>query len=529
MMKFPTHQIFHIERGSDKGYSNWKTALEKTGVNTKSVQGELLIEQISHFFLDNYPLTLLVERNYTDKDFRSLYYRHYSKVYREIDRYSVRCHVFSGWISADKLLPPSEISDENYEGYFCLSLLEKPLLGRTILNYQFKNNRDFLCRTEFEARVFGCKLNVIGFPFIWQDGEVIRCAHASLWMIHRYFSTRYPNYKESLPHEILWSGEMPWRRLVPSTGLSVEELGAIFSQLGYHPEVVNREIIKKEFGPDAFFQILHAYIESRIPVIACSYELRHAVVVIGRTAPLKRGKQCKLFDKYGAENKISYWDASDFCSSIIVNDDNYFPYGIWKWKDGSSSENDRTIDHIEYIIVPLYEKIFLSAPLAKFYGLQALSHPVFGIKSSSEKPFGESISNLIDLNEPFVIRTLLTSSRTYLRYLKETLPQNATAHLIRRLSLPKFVWLIEVATHQSFFENIKVEGTQGELTGKKVAEVVLDATIGNETDFDAAWFFIRYPGIIVFNEKFVGATFPDRIEVSNEGESFPEPILVNSF
>ena len=48
----------------------------------------------------------------------------------------------------------------------------------------------------------GREYRVSGFPYTSQDQEVARCAQASLWMLVRYFSNKYPNYREIGPHQL---------------------------------------------------------------------------------------------------------------------------------------------------------------------------------------------------------------------------------------------------------------------------------------------------------------------------------------
>jgi hypothetical protein len=443
-------------------------------------------------------------------------------VYREIDRQSIRCHVFRGKIPTEKIAPPvKSINDIEYEGYFCISMFDNPLLGRTVLNFRSDDSRDFLCNTEFQSSVFGYKLSVSGFPFIWQDGEVICCAHASAWMIHRYFSTRYPLYREALPHEILWGDENPWRRLIPSQGLNVAELGSILSRLNYYPEILN----KKELKDDReFYCQLHTYIESRIPVIACSDDLEHAVVVIGRKSP--KYENCIVPAKTYQENgfgAVQYFDAADFCDALIINDDNYFPYRVWprECKD-KNVPKAREINKIDYVIVPLYEKIFLSARLAKVYGLNILLSHFHGIHAMAASPHGEALRKLITPNEPVIIRTLLTSSKTYLRHIVQNHHSNSTSQFIRFLNLPKFVWIIEASTLSSFFD--KQNGINS--SGYKIAEVLLDATAGN--NLGISWFFIRYPGLIIPNPRLLGDNFNKFIKITNEKDTFPEVLFVNA-
>ncbi|TKJ36594.1 hypothetical protein CEE37_15045 [candidate division LCP-89 bacterium B3_LCP] len=524
-MKIPTHIPAHIVNQSDNGINSWKGVLETIGASFENIEGRYLLFLLQNYFKDLLPLTVIAENNYTDRDFRSLYYRHYAKVYRSVERQSVRLHIFRDLISFKNICPPAnDLVSLPYEGYLCLSLLDRPYLGRTVLRFYPNDKRDFICQTEHEARLFGCKLSVKGFPFIWQDQEVIRCAHVSLWMIHRYFSTRYNFYREALPHEILWDTEVPWKRLIPSGGLNVMQLGSILSALGYHPEVLSRSE-----DPEDFFSVLHAYIESRIPVIACTRN--HAVVIIGRSAPKADHltNSHRLYRKEGAY-LTPYYDAADYCDSLIVNDDrNLFPYKYWNRKVNSliQGTSTRTIKDVEFIIVPLYEKIFLSARLAKSHGLSLISHPKIGIRSLITKKIGKKILENINLKDPLIIRTVLTSSRTYLNYLTRTLSDESTAQLLRYFNLPKFIWLVEISTKDLFFKNVSIPGIKNEQSGMKFGEILLDATAGR--DFHTSWLFIRYPGVILCNQVHTGPDFPHTIEVDDKGESFPEPMLVNSF
>jgi hypothetical protein len=537
-MNFPSQKVMRIDKGDDDGLSSWRSALSKVGLEIpegSSNQRSHLLTQLQLFFKDILPITILIEPNYTDKDFRSLYYKHYSKVFREINRQSIRIHIFSGDIPEKDLKPPSRMKNLNYEGYFCISMLERPLLGRTVIKFHPKNQRDYICKTSFESRIFGCTHSVLGFPFIWQDQEVICCAHASLFIIHRYFSTRYSYYREALPNEILWSDDSPWKRLVPSTGLDVEQLGAILTKLGHHPEVLRNEskFDKDNKLPDkiieeerSFFGQLHTYIESRIPIIACSLRLKHAVVILGRSAPSEYYKyEPRLFDISGFD-KIKHFDASDFCPAYIVNDDNYFPYTIWNRKD-HENESERTANDVDFIIIPLYEKIFLSAHLAKYFGLLAISSKEYGIIRMLNISTDANIKNIDPRDQPLVLRTLLTSSKSYLAHLALSLPEKASAQFLRSLNFPKFVWIVEIANKRSFLHTEHIEGLPDDLCGYKYGEIVLDATAGN--DFNTAWLFIRLPGITGFNRLVLGNEFAELYQVPKENETFPEPLFLNNY
>jgi hypothetical protein len=180
-MDFPTHHVINITNDKDDtGASSWENALSQIKVDINSPYGVHLVKKLTEHFYQILPLTLLVEANYTDKDFRSLYYHHYSKIFREVNRHSIRIHVFKGVIHESLLLPPALIENDNYQGYLCLSIPERPLLGRTILKFNPENTRDFICKTSFSARIFGTTCKIQGFPFIWQDSEMICCAHATL-------------------------------------------------------------------------------------------------------------------------------------------------------------------------------------------------------------------------------------------------------------------------------------------------------------------------------------------------------------
>ena len=86
----------------------------------------------------------------------------------------------------------------------------------------------------------GTALKIKGVPFIQQDGMVMVCAQASMWIAAKYMHYAYalPRY---LPYEITERATKPFiqsGRPIPSTGLAIEQIMSGDERHGLFPAAV---------------------------------------------------------------------------------------------------------------------------------------------------------------------------------------------------------------------------------------------------------------------------------------------------
>ena len=219
---------------------------------------------------------LLVEHGYIDKDYRSTHYGFYSKKGRNYRRDCVRLHFFNGSLKYDQgrtnIVCDDGCPGDHYFGYIVLRPTMTATLGRSVLAPGIRvAARGRAIQSEHRVNVLGHTLPVWGFPSMAQPADIAVCAHVSCWAILRYYSERFPQYREYLIHDMakLASAFDPGG-LVPSLGLSVWEAERVFQAAGCFPLVVAKRRKKDEdedsVEDEGFYEQLLAYLESGFPL-----------------------------------------------------------------------------------------------------------------------------------------------------------------------------------------------------------------------------------------------------------------------
>lgn len=408
--------------------------------------------------------TVIVEKRYVDKDYRNTYSQFYSKKFAQYPSTAYRLHFFRSMVAKGDLFQLDRHKGE-YIGYTVIRPTQVNSIGRTILApSKISKLRGLTCRTTFKAHLFGTELEIEGFPYISQDTDVTICAHAATWMTLRYFSERYPTYREIFPYEISQvSGDVSHGRLVPSKGLTAFEITEIFARCGFYPEVYLRSTYEKG-DASVFYRLLYYYIESGIPVVACLHKKRHAVTLIGHVSDYTR--------------PIT-GNSEGFLTGYVINDDNYLPYQLLMRKDAGKSGycSKFNLEDIDGFIVPLYEKMYLSAEHIEELADGILNHKLFGVNACSK----------LVTRERLITRIFLTSSKSYKAIRRTTpLPENLHQAYVE-LPMPKFIWVCELSTAAHYSSK------------KVVGEILFDATANHKDRF--SFLAIHYPDFILFNDR----------------------------
>jgi hypothetical protein len=414
--------------------------------------------------------TVVVERDYIDKDYRDTYANFYAKKFAVYPPRTIRLHFFQCEVPPASIWGLSKFQ-EDYIGFAVIRPTRVNTIGRTMLNPKLLPGRKgTICLAKFDVNVLGNKLEIFAFPFVRQDTDVTVCAHASAWMVFRYFSEKYKRYREHWPYEITQlTTDYSGGRLVPSGGLTIGQLAEMFFRFGFQPKVYFRGVLAKQFGkdPDLFDRLLYSYIESGIPVVASLPTKNHAVTVLGH------------FSDYAAA-----LPAHDFASSYgyscgwVVNDDNHLPYQIVPGLAGAIPQHPEGFvrTDIAGFVVPLYEKIHLLAEDVERLFKAVVTSKVVGLVATKQtlKP------------DETVVRTFLTSSRSYKRGRVASGP-SALSQLYAYHPMPKFIWVAELSTRDLY------------PTGKIVGEVIWDATANQLDPF--SFLYIHYPDRIIVNDR----------------------------
>ena len=137
--------------------------------------------------------TMIVERDYTDRNFLEDYAAYYVRCFEPYSRVCTRLHFLSREMD-EKALSAAIVADdaaalqEHYLGFLVVKPLPLTVIGRTCLRpypATEERRRTFPTVQPQAADLYGLKLSVDTLPFQEQDREVAACASSALWtMLH---------------------------------------------------------------------------------------------------------------------------------------------------------------------------------------------------------------------------------------------------------------------------------------------------------------------------------------------------------
>ncbi|WP_159477587.1 papain-like cysteine protease family protein [Dyadobacter sp. 3J3] len=434
--------------------------------NTLSVYLDLMKDSL--YFLVEYP--------YVDKVYRNSFYNYYASKHASYQRDCIRITIYDQQINRSDFLESERHTalKEKFLGYFILRPI-KAIFGRSLINPAAFEGSDFqICVQKTSCSVFGVKLDISGFPHSSQDGETITCAETTIWSLMEYFGNKYADYKPVLPSQITKTLELhATQRQLPAQGLTMDEISFVLKQYGFGTRLYSHET----YGA-ALFEIIDTYIESGIPLMvgleSVDGGLGHVVVLIGKhyEQPDFDGSAQKTF--VDAKHEISYYDAADFATYYVVQDDNLAPYRLITLEEPGSHYDDEASKQyrIDNVVVPLYPKIYLEAYVAKRLIIEILRDELLGHS----------------FEDGFVLRFFLASSRSFKSHISQ-LPdlELDLKNSILLARMPKFIWVSEIYAKNAF----NYHGSEA------AGLLVLDATEASSTSTDTL-ILAAYP------DRFIG-------------------------
>jgi len=400
-------------------------------------------------------LTIIVEFEYVDKDYRENYSNFFSKKFGKYPSKTIRLLFFDKEINRVDSHDIDKYSN-SFIGYSVIRPNRVRSIGRTVLDpRKCREVNGYVALTEYKVHFLGKELLVEGFPFISQDSDVTVCAHAACWMCFRYFSERYNDYPEIMPFEITQlTSDFSYGRLVPSPGLTMNQVAEMFTKYGLYP----RFYTKEQYGED-FLYLLYTYIESGLPPVIGLPD--HAIVAIGHTLGVNK-------------SSLKLGTSFNYCNGIIGNDDNETPYKI-VWLDKKPGESYYSMEDIDSFVVPLYEKICLYAEHAHEINKAIIEDDVIGVDTLSP------------IDGTRMTRTYLTSSKSFKLVRKIDEIPNGIGLLYSMMPMPKFIWVCELTTEKEYKK------------GNVFGEILIDSTANHRDPFP--FISIHYPGVLIINDR----------------------------
>ncbi len=456
---------------------------------------------------------IMVEREYIDKDYRNTFANFHAKRFSTPPSRCIRLHFFTNHIEEPIINENKSLRENNntYLGYSVIRATRPNSIGRTFLSSKIRlDPESYICTCDEDVHIMGEKLHIKGFPFISQDSDATVCAESSLWMILRYFSNRYPNYAETLPFQIteLASNHAMGGRIYPSGGLTSWQLAEALRLNNFAPIIYSKpplpdnadqaELDDYECKRESFEHLLYTYIESGFPILTTI--TGHVFPAFGHSSDFSHPPD-------QSDGKPVY--SSFFNQSITIADDNCFPYQVLHKRNPTKSANasHHTFDDIQQFIVPLPEKVFLTAENAQAVISEVLAHKSTGIAQNSPSLKGKDLT----------FRLFLTSSRSFKAKINERgMGHPLVAKFYKQLPLPHFIWICEISLTADYLSDNQIVG-----------EVIWDAT-RNAYEPDG-WIAVHYPELLSID---IGSPFnqPQKIrkiplDKSPQNKSNPYPLF----
>ena len=383
--------------------------------------------------------TVLIEYGYVDKDYRSTLYSFYAKKGRAYRRDCVRLHFFNSLVRLDKrrtdLVCEYGTPADHYYGYMVLRPTMTATLGRSVLAPGIRVGAGGRAiQSEHKVRVLGYLLSVWGFPSMEQPADIAVCAHVSCWAILRYYSERFPQYREYLIYDMgrLASPFDPGG-LVPSLGLTVWEAERVFQAAGCFPLVVAKKRPKEEEqeeeADEGFYEEMLAYLDSGFPLFVEMRSRLHAVVLVGccwreRSVVPKR-------------DPSHAWEQVD---TLLMVDDNRLPYRSVPASAASSLAGSPGYsgEDFDKFIVALPEKIHFPAP-----AVGALSDSLAVVLTQGFGVADESVR---------IRRYFMTTISGLRGEVREHASQmgDVLVGLLMRLNSAQYVWVVEFCSQEQW-------------------------------------------------------------------------------
>ncbi|HWC35481.1 MAG TPA: hypothetical protein VG650_11730 [Mycobacteriales bacterium] len=386
-------------------------------------------------------VSVLVERRYVDADWRSQLARFYNGTLRRFPSVCHRMHFFGAPVPDD--LSQLDALQSSYHGYTILRPFPIAPVGRTMIRPPAELADAVRCETTEEVDVFGYRLKITAMPFISQDTQLLRCAHAAVWMVLRHASATY-GLPQALPHTIFEAalgGVMAGRQL-PNDGLSPYQLMAAMESLGLSPTSKNLPQSSEDEQASRSLRLYGMacrYINSALPPIVISNT--HAWVLVAYRRAASAGN-----------TKIQLWRHDDARGPYLPVDD--------PWAEPEDAHQPWTAMYL-----PLLPKVYLDAERAETVGRSFLN--AFRNSALYSGSTVQAADNRTNEDEQCTVRTFLMTSTKF----KQTLAQRGVpgelAAAYRRTPMSRYIWVVEIV------DRLSRSNKQADVLG----EIILDSTL----------------------------------------------------
>lgn len=363
--------------------------------------------------------SVVVEYRYIDADWRNEHAHFYGGTFRRYPSVTHRLHFFAAPVSSD-FGELGELADL-YRGYSVMRPLPGTPVGRTMIQAPPAMAASNSTTAAETVNLFGHALEVTAMPFISQDAQYLRCAHASIWMVLRHASLRY-GVPKRLPADVreAAAGGFVVGRQLPSDGLSASQMLNALDRLGLPtgmlepiPDPGPGQVPAP--GSATLYGVACRYVNSQLPPIVVSDV--HAWVVVGWSR-----------EASGGHAHLTLWRHDDARGPYIRVDD--------PWNEPDPAHNPWRL-----LLTPLMPRMNIDAERAEATGATWLEHSIPQWSVNGDGSPGRAAIALAAGEIAF--HTYAVPSNDYKRRMAVRGIDPEVVRLYRTTQMPRYIWVIE--------------------------------------------------------------------------------------
>ncbi|MET7774155.1 hypothetical protein [Nocardia sp. NPDC005366] len=482
---------------------------------------------------------VVVEKEYFDLDFRSEFSKVHEVRFGSRSSDTARIHFFRGSIPRRRGVHLRDFVAKQSTEYFGYSVLRPQFpgrIGRSMVSAdltvpELAGDRTLADKVRTavgeDIQVFGVARQVVGVPFMEQDGHLFTCAHVTAWVCHYTAVLRgaVPRRATAQFHGIS-DKTAAFGRVYPSQGLNRTLLAATLRAVDLPPEIIDADSLSKQVNlnwanrrsfsieeqkirdqrrvtPEdtaLFEQHRSLWIRENLGASVCRY-LNSALPVILLRAPAARG------DVAHAQVAVGYLRQSDLAASrsvtdsstqhreaaddngsevvaLIVCDDQKGPYQIVMLDELVQDFMDHNKSLQTSIVVPLPRSVWLPGSAAEEAAAQwlkavaedrmnALNSQPDLLRSKDADVYRERLQDFVEQVSgmrvgELAIRSYITTGTEFKESIARRLGNDRMlARAVGYTQLPKYVWVSEAIDR-------KLRNDRGRSV---LATIVFDSTI----------------------------------------------------
>jgi hypothetical protein len=389
--------------------------------------------------------SVVVETRYLDLDYRSEFSSYYSRGFRTPPHSARRLHFFRAPLRDEQLWDLPE--DAGYLGYVVVRPVSLGPVGRTMLCPPPAMQAAVRTAVTETVTLFGQPLPITAVPFMQQDAQLDRCAHAAAWSCHYSAYRRHEVSRRAMAaFSLMADSSLSVGRAVPSEGLTVLqllELLRLFDLPCQYYDIENLPSIAPGPGtpPDPTpaldgqgNRLPAGRWDTRIISICCRYLNSGVPVLVGN-----QGTDAHAWTLCGYERQ-GRPGGSDWIR-FVRHDDQRGPY---LWVDDVLNDQipgDYEYSPWRYLLVPLPEKLWLTPGPAE--GSAALLLPSLAQALVSAIP-GAPAQELLDrvAAGEFRLRTYSRPANDFKNGLLGRVDP-VVQREYRMARFPRYIWVVE--------------------------------------------------------------------------------------